>query len=71
MENTELIELTRHLIDLKLEKKDIAKDILKSRIVEIEKAEKMLARLKGQYQVILNKSIEEVVDEVENGNIRY
>ena len=57
--------------ELAIEKKDIAKDILKSRIVEIEKAEKMLVRLKGQYQVILNKSIEEVVDEVENGNIRY
>lgn len=57
--------------ELAVEKKDIAKDILKSRIVEIEKAEKMLARLKGQYQVILNKSIEDVVDEVENGNIRY
>lgn len=57
--------------ELAVEKKDIAKDILKSRIVEIEKAEKMLTRLKGQYQVILNKSIEEVVDEVENGNIRY
>jgi hypothetical protein len=57
--------------ELAIEKKDIAKDILKSRIVEIEKAEKMLAKLKGQYQVILNKSIEEVVDEVENGNIRY
>jgi len=57
--------------ELEVEKKYIAKDILKSRIVEIEKAEKMLAKLKGQYQVILNKSIEEVVDEVENGNIRF
>lgn len=57
--------------ELAVEKKDIAKDILKSRIVEIEKAEKVLAKLKGQYQVILSKSIEEVVDEVENGNIRY
>jgi hypothetical protein len=57
--------------ELAVEKKDIAKDILKSRIVEIEKAEKMLARLKDQYQGILSKSIEEVVDEAENGNIRF
>jgi len=57
--------------ELEVEKKDIAKDILKSRIVEIGKAEKMLARLKDQYQEILNKSIDEVVDEAENGNIRF
>jgi hypothetical protein len=56
--------------ELEVEKKDIAKDILKSRIVEIEKAEKMLARLKGQYQGILGKSVEELVDEVIDGNIR-
>lgn len=57
--------------ELEVEKKDIAKDILKSRIVEIGKTEKMLARLKAQYQELLNKSIEDVVDEVENGNIRF
>lgn len=57
--------------ELEGEKKDIAKDILKSRIVEISKAEKMLSRLKNQYQELLNKSIEDVVEEIENGNIRF
>jgi len=57
--------------ELEVEKKDIARDILKSRIVEIGKAEKMLSKLKDQYQGILGKSIEEVVDEAENGNIRF
>jgi hypothetical protein len=57
--------------ELEVEKKDIAKDILKSRIIEIGKAEKMLARLKDQYQGLLSKTVEDVVDEAENGNIRF
>lgn len=53
------------------ERVEVAKEILKSRIIEIEKAEKVLAKLKSKYTDLLNKSVEEVVDEVENGNIRY
>jgi hypothetical protein len=49
----------------------LAKEVLKSRIREIEKTEKVLVRLRGQYQALLKKSIEEVVDEAENGNIRF
>jgi hypothetical protein len=57
--------------ELEVEKKDIAKDILKSRIVEIEKATRTFERLRDQYMNLLSKSVDEVVDEVENGNIRF
>jgi len=53
------------------EKTEIAKDILKSRIIEIEKTERVLAKLKAKYTDLLSKSVEEVVDEAENGNIRF
>ena len=57
--------------ELESEKKDIAKEVLKSRIIEITKAEKMLAKLKSQYTNLLDKSIDEVVDGIENDNIRF
>lgn len=53
------------------EKVDLAKDVLKSRILEIEKAEKVLSKLKGQYTDLLDKSVDDIVDGAENGNIRF
>jgi hypothetical protein len=47
MENTELLELTRHLIDLKLEKKNFCKDMNES-IKETESAIKKLVKEKGE-----------------------
>ena len=57
--------------ELESEKKDIAKEVLKSRIIEITKTERMLAKLKFQYTNLLDKSIDEVVDGVDNDNIRF
>lgn len=57
--------------ELESEKKDIVKDVLKSRIIEIEKAEKMLAKLKSQYTNLLGKTIDEVADGVDNDNIHF
>jgi hypothetical protein len=47
MENTELLELTRHLIDLKLEKKTYNKEINES-IKETELLIKGLVKEKGE-----------------------
>jgi hypothetical protein len=47
MGNTELIELTRRLIDLKLEKKNYNKDMNES-IKETEAAIKKLVKEKGE-----------------------
>lgn len=56
--------------ELDVEKKDLAKEVLKDRIREIGKTEAVLKRLKGQYADILNKPVDEIVNEAENGNIR-
>ena len=45
--------------------------VLKSRITEIKKVELLLARLKEKYSALLDKSVDEVIDEVENVNIRF
>ena len=47
MENNELVELTRHLLDLKLEKKNFCKDMNES-IKETEAAIKKLVKEKGE-----------------------
>jgi len=47
MENTELVELTRHLLDLKREKKEANKDWNES-IFETEAAIKKLVKEKGE-----------------------
>jgi hypothetical protein len=47
MGNTELIELTRRLIDLKLEKKSVTKDY-SDQIKETEAAIKKLVKEKGE-----------------------
>ena len=65
----ELEDLARQ--ELEEEKIDIAKDVLKSRITEIDNAEKILSKLKRQYISFLGKSVDDIVDEVENGNIRF
>lgn len=68
----DLAELEKEATEeLEIEKRNLAKDVLKSRIREIGKTEKLLKRLKDQYQSILIKSIDDVVDEAENGNIRF
>jgi len=47
MENTELVELTRRLLDLKTEKKSITKDY-SDQIKETEAAIKKLVKEKGE-----------------------
>ena len=47
MENNELVELTRHLLDLKLEKKNFNKDMNES-IKETEAEIKKLVKEKGE-----------------------
>lgn len=65
-----LAELEKEAItELEAEKKDMAKEVLKSRIIEIEKTERILAKLKSQYQKFLLKSVDDVVDGVENDNL--
>jgi hypothetical protein len=59
------------IAELKEEKNSLAKSIIKDRIVEIEKTEKVLVKLKKQYSDMLSKTVDDVVDEAENGNIRY
>jgi rRNA processing protein Gar1 len=58
------------IAELAEEKNSIAKSILKERIREIGKVEKVLAKLKKQYSDMLEKSVEEIVDGEENANIR-
>lgn len=58
-------------VELEEEKRDIAKEVLKTRIIEIVKAEKMLAKLKAKYQDLLELSVDDVADEIENQNIRF
>ena len=53
------------------DKKGIAKEIIKTRITEIQKAEKILAKLRREYNYLLDKSISEIVDEIENDNIYF
>jgi len=65
----ELEELARQ--ELEDEKIDIAKDVLKSRIIEIDNAEKILGKLKKQYSNLLEQSVGDIAEEVENGNIRF
>jgi len=59
------------IAELNEEKKSIAKGVLKERIREIGKTEKLLAKLKKQYSDMLIKDVDEVIDEVENGNILF
>jgi len=58
------------LQELEVEKKELAKEIIKDRIREIAKTEKLLNRLKKQYENILNKPVDEIADEAENVNVR-
>ena len=57
--------------ELESEKKDMAKEVLKARIIEINKTEKVLKKLKDGYTSLLDKSVEEVADEIENRNVRF
>jgi hypothetical protein len=57
--------------ELEIEKKDLAKEILKERIREITKAENVLQRLKAQYSEILNKPVDTLTEEAINGRIRF
>ncbi len=59
------------LAELETEKTELAKGVVKERIREIKNVERMLDKLKKQYQEILEKSVEEVVEDIENGNIRF
>jgi len=57
--------------ELESEKKDMAKEVLKARITEINKTEKVLKKLKDGYTSLLDKSVDEVADEIENRNVRF
>ena len=46
--------------DLAEEKESMAKEILKQRIEEIERTERILNKLKNQYEELLNKSVEDL-----------
>lgn len=66
-----LAELEKEAVaELEVEKKDMAKGLLKSRIMEIEKTERTLARLKSQYQKFLLKSVYlDIINEKINGRL--
>jgi len=53
------------------EKVTIAKSIIKQRITEIQKAEAVLLKLQKRYEELLAKSVDDVVEEIENGDIRF
>ncbi len=59
------------LKELEVEKKDLAKEVLKDRIREIGKTEAVLKRLKRQYADLLNKPVDEITNEAENDNICF
>ena len=48
--------------EIKQDKENQAKDILKERLLEIEAARKVLDKMEKQLTEILNKTIDEVVD---------
>ena len=57
--------------ELEEEKINMAKGVLKSKIKEIEKVERLLKTLKGQYRSVLSKSVDEISDGRENENIVF
>lgn len=57
--------------ELEEDARDFAIGVLKSRISEIKKVELLLIRLKSKYSDLLSKSVDELVDEAENVNIRF
>ncbi len=59
------------LDELEEEKNSLAKEVIKERIIEIQKVEKLLIKLKSQYQKILKQSVSKVTKGIENGNIRF
>lgn len=61
----------RAVAELEEEKIELAKEVLKERIKEIADIETLLKRLKERYQNFLDKTIDEVAEEVENVNIRF
>lgn len=70
--NMKMIDLEKEVVkELKEDKKHLVKEVLKRRIMEIEKAESLLNKLKGKYKELLNKSIDEVVEGLENDSIRF
>lgn len=69
MKLNELEEVAK--AELEEDAKDFAVGILKSRISEIKKVEALLIRLKAKYSDLLNKSVDDLVDEAENVNIRF
>jgi len=57
--------------ELEEDKKYVAKEVLKDRLSEIAKVKKVLARLEAKYKEMLDKDVDEVVEEVENDRIRF
>ena len=51
--------------ELQQEKEEMAKEVIKERLRELEMAEMVLRRLKDRYQVLLSKGVEEVLFEEE------
>ena len=46
--------------ELKKEKRDVAKSVIKERIREIETGEKTLKKLKAQYKKLLEKDVDDI-----------
>jgi hypothetical protein len=69
MKLNELEEVAKS--ELEEDARDFAVSVLKSRINEIKKTEALLAKLKAKYSDLLSKSVDELVDEAENVNIRF
>lgn len=47
--------------ELREEKEEIARDVLKQRLRELEIAEHVMAKLRRQYEELLDKTVEEIV----------
>ena len=57
--------------ELEEDARDFAISILKSRISEIKKVELLLIRLKAKYSDLLEKNVDDFIDDAENVNIRF
>ena len=55
--------------ELEEEKISLAKEFIKARIQEIEKAEKILSRFKTRYATYLDKDVSEITDELDDEHL--
>ena len=48
--------------ELEEEKTQLAKDVLKERIEEIQRTKKLLTKLEGQYKELLDKDVNDILE---------